>query len=127
MALCPISHFLALALADQAFEAQGINSPEDIFRIAVPPYRNSLQLRWKPEMLDIPVFRRTIRTVQGMRISPDRALSYDVFNQYLQRLGRNAGLEDPLTPYCIRRGTANAVDGKLLLETPYVQVLNSNS
>ncbi|OJD21124.1 hypothetical protein ACJ73_07535 [Blastomyces percursus] len=33
-----------------------------------------------------------------------------MFNQYLQRLGRNAGLEDPLTPYCIRRGTANAVD-----------------
>nr|KMM73308.1 hypothetical protein CPAG_09597 [Coccidioides posadasii RMSCC 3488] len=110
LALCAISHFLALALADQAFEAQGINSSNDIFQIAVPPYRNSLQLRWKPDILDVPVFRRTIRTAQGIRVSPDRALPYDVFNQYLQRLGRNAGLEDPLTPYCIRRGTANAVD-----------------
>jgi uncharacterized protein DUF3435 len=43
---------------------------------------------------------------------PDKALPYDTFNQYLQRLGRNAGFEDKLTPYCIRRATANAVDGK---------------
>ncbi|PGH23708.1 hypothetical protein AJ80_02314 [Polytolypa hystricis UAMH7299] len=110
LALCPISHFLALALADQAFEAQGINSSEDVFRIAVPSYRNSLQLRWKSEMLDVPVFRRAVHTAQGMRISCNGALPYDAFNQYLQRLGRNAGLEEPLTPYCIRRGTANAVD-----------------
>ncbi|EDN08847.1 hypothetical protein I7I51_00505 [Histoplasma capsulatum] len=109
-ALCPISHFLSLALADRAFEAQGINTPEDIFRIEVPPYRNSLQLRWRPEMLDIPIFRRTYHTAHGVRISPDRALPYDAFNQYLQRLGRNSGLEEPLTPYCIRRATANAVD-----------------
>ncbi|QSS59407.1 hypothetical protein I7I51_08842 [Histoplasma capsulatum] len=114
LALCAISHFLALALADRAFEAQGIDSPEDILRIEVPPYRNSLQLRWRSEMLDIPIVRRTYHTAHGVRISPDRALPYDAFNQYLQRLGRNAGLEDPLTPYCIRRGTANAVDGKLL-------------
>ncbi|EER43199.1 FluG protein [Histoplasma capsulatum H143] len=93
-----------------SFEAQGINSLEDIFCIEVPPYRNSLQLRWRSEMLNIPVFRRTYHTAYGVRVSPDRALLYDVFNQYLQRLGRNAGLEEPLTPYCIRRGTANAVD-----------------
>ncbi|EDN08104.1 predicted protein [Histoplasma mississippiense (nom. inval.)] len=111
-ALCPISHFLSLALADRAFEAQGINSPEDIFHIEVLPYRNSLQLRWRSEMLKIPAFHRTVHTAHGVRISPDRALPYDAFNQYLQRLGRNAGLEEPLTPYCIRRGTANAVDAE---------------
>ncbi|KAL2360741.1 hypothetical protein RJZ56_006378 [Blastomyces dermatitidis] len=33
-----------------------------------------------------------------------------MFNQYIQRLGRNVGLEAPLTPYCIRRGIANVVD-----------------
>jgi hypothetical protein len=45
----PIFHFIALALADHAFMARGINSAEDIFRIEVPPHRNSLQLKWKPE------------------------------------------------------------------------------
>ncbi|OXV11259.1 hypothetical protein Egran_00980 [Elaphomyces granulatus] len=58
-------------------------------------------------MLNIPVFRRAIHTAEGIRISPDKALPYDTFNQYLQCLG---GFEHKLTPYCIRRGTANAVD-----------------
>jgi len=62
-------------------------------------------------MLDVPVFRRTDRAQLGVCISPDLALTYDTFNQLCQRLGHNAGLEESLTPYCIRRGTANAVDG----------------
>ncbi|OJD22352.1 hypothetical protein ACJ73_06295 [Blastomyces percursus] len=110
LALCPVSHFLALALADDAFDARGINSVEDVLRIRVMAPRNSLHLKWKPHMLNIPVFRRAVHTAEGIRISPDKALPYDIFNQYLQRLGRNAGFEHKLTPYCIRRGTANAVD-----------------
>jgi uncharacterized protein DUF3435 len=96
LALCPIFHFIALVLADHAFMAHGINSAEDIFRIEVPPHRNSLQLKWKPEKLNVPIFRRTMHTAQGLRISPDKALPYDTFNQYLQRLGRNAGFHDNL-------------------------------
>ncbi|KAL2364863.1 hypothetical protein RJZ56_002210 [Blastomyces dermatitidis] len=110
LALCPVSHFIALALADDAFEARGIVSVEDILRVRVPAHRNSLHLKWKADMLDVPVFRRAIHTAEGVRISPDKALPYDILNQYLQRLGRNAGFENKLTPYCIRRGTANAVD-----------------
>ncbi|OJD21830.1 hypothetical protein ACJ73_06825 [Blastomyces percursus] len=110
LALCPVSHFLALALADDAFDARGINSVEDVLRIRVTAPRNSLHLKWKPHMLNIPVFRRAVHAAEGIRISPDKALPYDTFNQYLQRLGRNAGFEHKLTPYCIRRGTANAVD-----------------
>ena len=32
-------------------------------------------------------------------LTPDKALPYDSFNQYLQRLGRNAGFEQRLTSY----------------------------
>jgi Protein of unknown function (DUF3435) len=53
-------------------------------------------------------------TSEGIKISADRALTYDAFRQYLRRLGLNVGFESMLTPYCIRRGTANAVDGKFL-------------
>ncbi|EEQ88960.2 FluG domain-containing protein [Blastomyces dermatitidis ER-3] len=110
LAICPVSHFLALALAADTFEARGISSIEDVFRIQVQAPRNSIQLKSKSNILDVPVFHRAVRTAQGVRISPDRTLPYDTFNQYLQRLGRNAGFEHKLTPYCIRRGTANAVD-----------------
>ncbi|OJD26331.1 hypothetical protein ACJ73_02290 [Blastomyces percursus] len=110
LALCPVSHFLALALADDAFDARGINSVEDVLRIRVMAPRNSLHLKWKPHMLNIPVFRRAVHAAEGFRISPDKALPYDTFNQYLRRLGRNAGFEHKLESYCIRRGTANTVD-----------------
>ncbi|OJD09861.1 hypothetical protein ACJ73_10049 [Blastomyces percursus] len=83
LALCPVSHFLALALADDAFDARGINSVEDVLRIRVMVPRNSLHLKWKPHMLNIPVFRRAVHTAEGIRISPDKALPYDTFNQYL--------------------------------------------
>ncbi|EEH03246.1 FluG domain-containing protein [Histoplasma capsulatum G186AR] len=79
-ALCPTSHFLALALADGAFEARGINSIEDVLLIRVQAPRNSLHLRWKPHMLNTPIFRRAIHTAEGVRISPDKALPYDTFN-----------------------------------------------
>ncbi|OAX85254.1 hypothetical protein ACJ72_00376 [Emergomyces africanus] len=110
LTLCPVSHFLALALADDAFDARGINSVEDVLRIQVMTPRNSLHLKWKPHMLNIPVFSRAIHTTERIRISPDKALPYDTFNQYLQHLEHNAEFEHMLTPYCNRRGTANAVD-----------------
>jgi hypothetical protein len=44
LALCPVSHFLALAFADGAFDASEIRSPEDVYRISVPSYRNSYQI-----------------------------------------------------------------------------------
>jgi hypothetical protein len=101
-----------LALADDAFMARGIQSAADIFRIEVPGHRNSLQLKWKPEVLNVPIFRRATHTAQSLAISPGKTLAYDTFNQYLQRLGHNAGFQDKLIPYCIRRATANAVAGK---------------
>ncbi|OXV06835.1 hypothetical protein Egran_05397 [Elaphomyces granulatus] len=52
---------------------------------------------------------RTLHKALRSLESPDKTLAYDTFNQYLQRLGRNAGFQDKLTPYCIRRATANAV------------------
>jgi Protein of unknown function (DUF3435) len=103
-----------LALVDHAFRAREIQSAEDIFRIEVPDNRNGLELKWKPEILDIPIFRRAESTPEGIKISANQALTYDAFNQYLQRLGRNVGFKSTLTPYCIRRGTANAVAGKFL-------------
>ncbi|OJD24587.1 hypothetical protein ACJ73_04052 [Blastomyces percursus] len=113
LALCPVSHFLALALANDAFDARGIINPvEGVLRIRVMAPRNSLHLKCEPHMLNIPVFRRAVHTAEGIRISPDQALPYDAFNQYLQRLGHNARFEHKLTPYCIRRGTANAVDSE---------------
>lgn len=111
LALCPILHILSLAVADNAFEASDVQGPENIYGVEVPAYRESLQLKWKKSMLDIPVFRRSIRTKDGIMTSPIRAMGYDTFAKYLKTLGKAAGFRQPLTAYCLRRGAANAVNG----------------
>jgi Protein of unknown function (DUF3435) len=74
LTLYPISHFRALALADDAFDSSQIQFKQDVCRINVPEYRNSLQIKWKPRMLDVPVFRRKDHSQLGTCISSDRAL-----------------------------------------------------
>ncbi|KAI9785817.1 MAG: hypothetical protein M1816_008209 [Peltula sp. TS41687] len=111
LAFCPIIHFLAIAFADNAFDSEKISKPEDIYNLQVPTNLNSIQIKWKPDMQDKPIFRRATRTADGIRISLDKALAYDTCNKNLKRLGRSAGFSDNVTLYCLRRGVANVVDG----------------
>lgn len=87
-----------------------ISKPEDIYNLRVPAHLNSIQIKWKPGMQDKPIFQRAIRTADGIRISLDKALTYDTCNKNLKRLGRFAGFSDNVTLYCLRRGVANVVD-----------------
>ncbi|PVH71691.1 hypothetical protein DL98DRAFT_520924, partial [Cadophora sp. DSE1049] len=52
-------------------------------------------------------------------------MTYSKYAFYLNRLGRDAGLEDKLTSYCFRRGCANAIDS--IYPTSYYQLLKANS
>ena len=99
LALCPVLQFLALAFADDAFEAPNLKSPEHIFQLKVEHPRESLQLRWKDSMLETPIFRRAVRTPSGIRTSINKALTYDSFYTYLKRLGRSTGFPQILTSY----------------------------
>ncbi|KAI9777504.1 MAG: hypothetical protein M1816_004709, partial [Peltula sp. TS41687] len=87
-----------------------IFKPEDVYNLRVPAHLNSIQIKWKPGMQDKPIFRRALRTADGIRISLDKALAYDTGNKNLKRLGRSAGFNDNVTLYCLRRGVANVVD-----------------
>ena len=44
--------------------------------------------------------------------SETEPLRSDASGRYLKRLGVALGYEQPLTHYCVRRGTGNAVDSK---------------
>jgi Protein of unknown function (DUF3435) len=59
-------------------------SPEDIYRVFVPLYRNSYQIKRKPQILDVPVFHQTDRNQFGACISSDRKSRYDAFSQLCQ-------------------------------------------
>ena len=111
LAFCPITLFLALAFADEAFEAK-INTPAELFSKSVPEGLEGLTVHWKPTIEDTPVFRRAERSKGYYRTSPTKMLTQASHNADIKRLGLVAGFPEKLVAYCLRRGVANAVDGK---------------
>lgn len=103
-----------IALLDDAF-LPNVKSVEDVYYTRVKAPRHSLDFKWKPEKLKIPIFRQAERTTTGIQTSPNKALRYYTYLYYLQRLGLAAGFMQILTAYAIRRGAGEAVEG-----TPYV-------
>lgn len=106
-----IPNMIALGLADNAFDAPSLKSVEQIFQSQSPTAPTQSTSEVEDCMLKTPIFRQPLHTANGVQTSPDKALRYNTFNYYLQRLGRSTGFMEILTSYCIRRGTGNAVDG----------------
>ncbi|RKL13865.1 hypothetical protein BFJ70_g15819 [Fusarium oxysporum] len=106
--LCPISHVLARAIRDDAVLVDGYNSAEPFFstKLSCP----AVKVHWKPHMLKIPVFRRTVRSSYGTWVLSDiEAVRYSTYAYWLNRVGITLGYEDPLTSYCFRRGLVDAL------------------
>lgn len=105
---------MALALLDQAFEAN-IQTVQDFYKIKVLPPRRSLEFDWRKDIRDKPIFRQAVSTDDGtVRTSDTEALRYHTYLYYLQRLGLVTGFLQILNPYCIRRGSGEGVEGKIL-------------
>ncbi|KAG9228633.1 hypothetical protein BJ875DRAFT_489673 [Amylocarpus encephaloides] len=98
---CAITHFVSLALVDEAFEAPSLTTPKRVFEERVCGPVNCTELYWKEEMLKTPIFRRD---------GSEAALPYNQLRDPLNRLGKISGIKEKLTSYCFRRGTANVVD-----------------
>ncbi|KAF2174444.1 hypothetical protein K469DRAFT_675779 [Zopfia rhizophila CBS 207.26] len=103
--ICPVTHFLALALADGALE--GINELSDLSRLKIPESSMSLLLGIKKHMADIPVLRAFDSNGQPSR---DKILKAGSLAKQLHYLGQRAGYKDRLTPYCFRRWHGNKLD-----------------
>ncbi|KAK6609654.1 FluG domain-containing protein [Botrytis cinerea] len=106
---CPITHLIALALADNAFEAPSLSTPELVFEHKIHGPIFCTPLNWKAEKLKTPIFRRYKATSPDSLPTP---LPYSQFRDCLNRLGCATGFQEKLTSYCFRRGTANIVDQK---------------
>jgi len=101
--LCPVTHYCALALADNAFAK--IKSVDDLYKI-----NRRADIRIKPEEADVPIFRAL--TTAG-QISNENILSVDSLDSLLVGLGRRAGYKVAVTAYCFRRGFRNTVVDKV--------------
>lgn len=72
----------------------------------------SLEFKFKPEVLNVPVLRALIN---NHTISPTKILSYNCLYNAVIGLGQRAGYKQTLTPYCFRRGFGHSVNSKQVL------------
>jgi hypothetical protein len=74
-----------------------------------------MKVHWKPEWLKRPVFRKSISTGNCRVKSKTEPMTYPTYAFYIGRLGRDTGMEEKVTSYVFRRGTANAINGIYLI------------
>lgn len=102
--MCPVTLFLALAFADDAFA--NIKNIEELYdpKICTAKY---IDIPFKESILDKPLFRnnRTMKSSEKVE-----ALTYQAFNNSMRNLAQRAGFKDIFTSYVIRRTSANILN-----------------
>ncbi|KAF1937317.1 hypothetical protein EJ02DRAFT_437966 [Clathrospora elynae] len=105
--MCPVTFFLAMALADGVFVDQKI--PADFVHRPIKKTANSREIHIRDDKKDLPVLRK----LQGNSISLDQIMSAHSMLDYLKSLCSRCGYKGTVTCYSFRRGFANAIDGKV--------------
>jgi Protein of unknown function (DUF3435) len=106
--LSPHVALLGLIFADNAFLAPSLTSAARISELDIPAGYEQLPLHLKPEMAEIPVLRKSVRTPYGWEILPDQPLPYTTLLKWMKRLGVLTGFPQITRPYCLRYGAGNA-------------------
>lgn len=70
-----------------------------------------MRVNWKPKWLKRPLFRQSVLEAGVWAKSKTEPMTYSSYNFYLQRCGRDAGLENVVTSYCFRRAAINTANG----------------
>lgn len=122
--LCPVTHFMALAIADEALE--GVDKPSRLHELRIQNSRNAQSIRIKPSMKDVPILRAS--NSKGA-ISNVEILTTDNALVMLKGLGQRAGYKENISLYAFRRGFANSIDRKyeLAFYLPQLTVIYSSS
>jgi hypothetical protein len=102
---CPVTYFLALALADGVLEK--CNTIHDIHAKRYAPGSSIYRYSYKPEAKERPILRSV---GSDGAVCSDRILTYNCLNGALKGLGQRAEYEENLSAYCFRRAFAKAID-----------------
>lgn len=87
-------------------------TPGKVLTLGVRKRLNCQSVLWKEGLLDVPVFRGSEQTTQRFRTSPDEALTYGKYHDWMKRLEEETGFAQVMTTYCLRRTTENAINGE---------------
>lgn len=112
-AMCPILHFVAIAFAHNAFHPRLVSAGLTLHNFSSPDGRITIDFAFRDDILEIPIFRRSTRSLEGVRVDPVKALSANSISYWTKRLGQRAGFDHPFQPYALRREVGTELTGKL--------------
>jgi hypothetical protein len=124
--LSPHVLLLGLIFADEAFAAPNLATAEQLSGLDIRPGYEQLPLLLKPSMANIPVFRKSVKTLYGWEISPDEPLPYSTLLHWVKDLGVLTGFPQITRPYCLRYGAGNAFNQSSLYSLNHVLAENVN-
>lgn len=100
--------------ADRAFKRVDgedvLVSAEQLSHLHIPDGCNEHRLSLDPDLDDVPVFRQTERTLQGLGISSDRPLAYSTLLPWVKKMGVITGFRQVARPYSLRYGAGKTLD-----------------
>jgi len=109
---CPIIFFMALAIADKAFQ-NNFTSLRQIYELVVPIEKTDrIRLKWNKVWAKRAVFRDVEHTIAGVCISETKSLRYQKHRHIFIGLGRTCRFRKRLQWYDLRRGSGKGLNGK---------------
>ncbi|CEO59611.1 hypothetical protein PMG11_04283 [Penicillium brasilianum] len=114
LVLSPHVFLLGLLFADRAFKRvegeEVLTSTGQLPRLQIRDGCNELPLLLDPTLDDVPVFRQTERSLQGIGISAHKCLPYSTLLPWVKSIGTITGFRQVARPYSLRYGAGKALD-----------------
>ena len=114
-ALCPILHFVAMAFAHNAFHSGLVSSGLTLYTLhsfSSPDGRVTIDFAFNDDILEIPVFRCSTHSVEGVHVDSVKALFANSISYWTKRLGQRADFDHPFQPYALRREVGTELTGE---------------
>lgn len=105
--LSPHVFLQGIIFADEAWAAPNLKSAAQLSTLDIRPGLQQLELLFKPSMLDVYIFRMSVKTGYGYEISPDKRLTYATLLALMKTIGLILGFLQPTRPYCLRYNAGN--------------------
>ncbi len=107
--LSPHVFLLGLLFANNAFQASGLTSPEQLRVLDIHPEEQELPLPLKESLSETFVFRKAIATLAGYIMSEER-IPYGTMAGWIKRIGELAGFRSSTIAYNLRYNAASEFD-----------------
>ncbi len=107
--LSPHVFFLGILFANEAFEAPGLTSPEQLHVLDIHPEEQELPLPLKKSLNKMFVFRKAIATLAGYEMS-EEGIPYSTMAPWIKRIGELTGFKFSTIAYNLRYNAASEFD-----------------